>query len=786
MKKYLTVSIALILCVVGWIFIRSYFFVDFYLGGEEIKTGPFVAEGREIYRNIDGKKERFEVRGVNLSTFLPGRFVTDFAVSKSEYLEWFRLIQEMGANTVRIPTIYNSGFYDALYEYNTKREEAGEEPLYLLQALWVTDGAQDSWTDARSDDFYGQLEIDIQNVVDLIYGNTLLPYAKTRGNGWYRSDVSDWVVGITLGTTWRGETTAYTNQMQQKPRYEGEWFCASEEASQFETMLAELLDTLVDYESKKYGRQHMVSVASEPVTDPFSYEKLIEVQIGKYDRIDAEHIVARETVLGGFFVSYKLYPFCPDILDYLTRREKVRLFRILTDIPRAGSYGGYLELLNRYHSIPVVVGECGYSSARGITQAGDGTASCGLTEKEQGEALTALYGECRDAGISGVLFSAWQDNWAQTDWNIYPMTDKGREPVWHNVQSEAQGYGLMAFEPGEEPVVCVDGDPSEWEGEKPLLSGEWGGLYVRQDAAYLYLYLDRSGATRRSDRIYIPIDVTGKSGGRRCAGENVSFARAADFLLYLDGKRETGNLRAGVCGSLYSADPDGKQEVGNLWAGACGSLYSADRDGKKRDGEEEGYLLVQEYYDPWRAAWNQRIEHIDAYTIDVPEKDSEEFVPLRMVLDSPPEALADWNLRNAATADTGKLRFGTADPQDPSYDSQADFYTAGDHTEIRIPWALLNFQDPSQGTVHDDYYQHYGIEGQTVREIYLGLGGRSAQEITMAAYSLTGWGRKAAFHQRLKQSYRIVQECWGNESTVSQARAQSGMATGKVRKKVGR
>ena len=136
MKKYLTVSIALILCVVGWIFISSRFSLYVHLGGEEqIKAEPFQIKGKEIYRITDGNRERFEIRGVNLSSFLPGRFVTDYAVSKRQYQEWFALIQELGANTIRIPTIYDNGFYDALYQYNTKQEEQGGEPLYLL--LWT-------------------------------------------------------------------------------------------------------------------------------------------------------------------------------------------------------------------------------------------------------------------------------------------------------------------------------------------------------------------------------------------------------------------------------------------------------------------------------------------------------------------------------------------------------------------------------------------------------------------------------------------------------------------------
>lgn len=709
MKKYLTVSIILILCTAAWFFLSSRISLNINLGEKQVEAGTFQVEGKEIYHVTDQEKELFEIRGVNLESILPGHFITDFAVSKEQYKEWFQLIQEMGANTIRIPTILNSGFYDALYSFNSEKEAQGGDPLYLIQALWVTDYAQDSRNDAYSDDFFGQLRIDVRNAVDIIHGNKLLPYAKTRGSGWYTKDVSKWVAGITLGTTWRGDTSAYTNHMRSESLYEGKWFCASEDASQFENMLARLLDILMDYESTKYGQQHLVSIASEPVTDPFDYEDIIDVQINKYDRIDAEHIIAEDTVLSGFFVSFKLYDFCPDILDYLTEEEQERLSEILPGISRSGAYDGYLELLEKYYSIPVVVGDCGFSTSRGITKVTDGR--YGLTEKQQGEALVRLYQECQKTGFSGMVISNWQDDWSQTDWNIYPLTDKEREPFWHNVQAEAQGYGLLAFEPGEEATVIVDGDPSEWKGDEPVVSNEWGSVFCRQDEAYLYLYVERTGTSE--EKLYIPIDVTQNSGSKTCTKEKLTFERGADFLLCLE-------------------------------------------------GDSYAQLLVQTYYDPWRAAWNQNIEHIDAYTISVPDPDEDEFIAMRMVLESDPIYSEEWNKRNSPTFDTGLLRFGIADPESDEYDSLADFYTLGSCTEIRIPWELLNFQDPSDRTVHDDYYEHYGIEGEKIKQIYLGLGSNSKEEqdISMEAFRVKAWGRNVRYHQRLKRSYYIVQSCW--------------------------
>lgn len=698
MKKYLIISVALILSCTAWLFIRDRFTIFFNWSGQGKQTVAvnFYVKDKEIY-HLD-EQEPFEVRGVALDTSLPGHYATDFTIDKETYLRWLDLIDQMGANTVKVPTIMNSDFYDAFYEYNKNREE----PLYLLQSLWVTDYAQDAAVDARSKEFEKQLKADSREVIDVIHGNKLLAYSKTKGNGWYTKDVSAWVLGIVLGNTWNGETVAYTNHLREdEPLYQGKYFSASKEASPFESMLAELLDDMTAYENEKYRQQHMVSVIGEPTVDPFTYEKLISFQLGKYDCVDTEHIVCSESAAAGFFTSYRLYDFCERILEYLTEEEQLRLSDILP-------VESYAALLEKYHSTPVVIADYGYSSSRGITRQGD---RHGLTEREQGEALVETYEECRRLGMSGVVISSWQEAWYASDWNINPMLDREKVPFWYNVQSETQGYGLLEMAPGEDgPKVVVDGRDSEWQGTAPVVSNETGALYVQQDEGYLYLMLQRK--EEDTDKaIYIPFDVTPVSGSTYSKEQGIRFERDADFLLVIEG--------------------------------------------------ENARLLVQEYYDPARAAWLMEMEHRDAYTGNIPDKDSADFAALRMIVSSEPVLSYDWHKKEAAVVDTGMMRYGNADPNAAAYDSRADFYTAGTCTEIRIPWLLLNFMDPSEGKIHDDYYEHYGIQGRGISEIYLGLGSEGQEgRIFFSPYRLQKWKHAVTWHERLKQSYEVVKERW--------------------------
>ena len=82
--------------------------------------------------------------------------------------------------------------------------------------------------------------------------------------------------------------------------------------------------------------------------------------------------------------------------------------------------------------------------------------------------------------------------------------------------------------------------------------------------------------------------------------------------------------------------------------------------------------------------------------------------------------------------------------------------------EIRLPWQLLNFANPSEMMIHDDYYEHYGVEYIQIDEMYVGVAaGESAEyRIPMESFALEGWGTSVTYHERLKESYYIMKKYW--------------------------
>ena len=89
----------------------------------------------------------------------------------------------------------------------------------------------------------------------------------------------------------------------------------------------------------------------------------------------------------------------------------------------------------------------------------------------------------------------------------------------------------------------------------------------------------------------------------------------------------------------------------------------------------------------------------------------------------------------------------------------ADYIINGDDIEIRIPWGLLNFSDPSNMIIHDDYYENYGVEDLKINKMYMGVGNGN-EKITMKDMKLKGWKTDVTYHERLKKSYYLVKEMW--------------------------
>jgi len=107
----------------------------------------------------------------------------------------------------------------------------------------------------------------------------------------------------------------------------------------------------------------------------------------------------------------------------------------------------------------------------------------------------------------------------------------------------------------------------------------------------------------------------------------------------------------------------------------------------------------------------------------------------------------------------GEMVFGTTDYESVDYNSLADFCYQGEVLEIRIPWLLLNFRDPSSNLVEGDFWTQKGYKDLKIKNIYLGMGEDKAKKVELKAYKPKTWNAYP-YHERLRESYYILKETY--------------------------
>lgn len=718
MKKFVIGSTAAALAILGLFY--AVFFKGFYIDfhhDSEIDT-YFTVDGKEICREDDN--EAFIIKGVDLSGSVAGHYPGEFAADKETYLRWLGEIWEMGANTVRVYTIMDDDFYNAFYEFNSKKET----PLYLVQGIRVSEAANYGIEDASGNRFMGQLMTDAKRAVDIIHGRCVVALNNIEGSGVYLKDISEWVIGYQVGDEWSAETVAYTDHNPVlENAYIGEYFVTSKEATNFECILAQVMDVLTKYETDKYRCQRLVSFLCDPTTDFLEYEQQYAQVLSKFCQIDPQHIRPTEKLESGYYVSYKLFRFCDHFMEYLSETQRLELADCINRVNPTSRYDGYLELLRQYHTMPVIAGYQ-YSTARGILKSDEPA----LTERQQGENLVQMYEDLISAGWSGGFISAWQDAWEQKSWNTAFASVLPENSLWHDLQTSGQNCGIMAFVPGEDKAVClVDGDTSEWTKSDWILDSPEGvSLSAKYDAEGIYLLI--RGEELLNKRLYIPIDTLQENGSAVYmdeTGKSILFSRAADFLLCVDGK-------------------------------------------------ENSRLLTHEFSDAARINFMEEVDGRNPF-VNTPEEDSSVFYVSRMAVEKPLDMksrnslqlqiAAGWVPANILDVyslefyDTGRLVHGNANPQSSEYNSLADICFGDNLVEIRLPWLMLNFSNPSAMQIHDDYYDYYGVRSHVITQLWIGVG-ENGGEISMQPVALKGWDRDVPCHERLKESYYIVQANW--------------------------
>lgn len=702
----------------------------------DIKQVSTVKDAQLAVYDGNGWNTRFWT-GMNLGATLPGHAPGELAPTREDYLRWFPEIKKMNVDVLRVYTILNPEFYETLREFNSTQEE----PLWLIQGVWSPEeeltGEDQKGRDAYTPEITKIFQNEISDAVGVVHGDAEIPERPGHASGDFDADVSEYMLGWIVGTEWFAPAVDLTDRSNPgTPPFSGEYFRATEDATPFESWSASMLDRLAE-EEMKYGWQHPVALSNWPTTDPLSHPDEANKQEDLVS-VDPMNIEPTSSWKAGYFASYHIYPAFPDFMRYERKYQNYRTPEGVKD-----PYAGYLHEMRAHHEgIPLVVAEYGTSSARGMAHRGALGRNQGMhTEEAQGKINADLLDNIHDEGLDGGILFSWQDEWFKFAWNTGEMEiPSDRRPMWLNRLTNEQNYGVIATEPGEsiEDTIHLDGKTEDWDRRTGGPDGagdfiEWASdrvlgsipettqssyedfdLTVSQDEAYVYLLMQKRKGDWDFSKETADVGFGTLTGGSESADKapGVGFPGGVQFLLQIKGGKDS-----------------------HLW--------------------------VNSAYDPHTWLYGDQLNYMPDPVI---EKDPQAgvFLPSKLALNRPLTLPQTERKVPFEDYEVGKMKPGVTDPSDPDFDSLADWYAEGDVLEIRIPWAMLGFTDPSSLKVWNYPYEAGKIEaaevdGMRVYPTIRATGDRSETEVEPIGYIWDGWDQPS-FHERKKKSYFELRE----------------------------
>jgi hypothetical protein len=454
---------------------------------------PFATTGDRL-GIWDGQEYKpIFVKGVNLGVAVPGTFAGELAATREQYDRWLNQIGAAGVNAIRTYTLHYPRFYDAVVAYNTKHASA---PIYILHGAWLDEEIPTLDYFDHTDAF----DAGIAEVVDCAHGNKTIAERQGRAFGEYHSDITPWILGWVIGREMYPEEVAMTNETHpEHTSYAGNAISVTN-GTPTEAWLAERLDGLVLYERAHYGVERPVSASSWPTLDPLHHSSEIADSTEDSESLDLENLDTSGAP-AGYFASYHAYPYYP---DFMTRDPA---YQTATDSEGLNSYAGYLRALKaHYKTHPLLIAEFGVPTSWGNAHYGAaGMNHGGETDEEQGAMAGRIMRDTLETNCAGGAFFAWIDEWWKRTWIVDDLAyPRDHYPLWHNITSPEQNFGLIAFDVA---------PPSFKRWPKLTGSGRVRQIDADADAEFFHVRVTLDAPLSDGDTITLGFDTYGDALG---------------------------------------------------------------------------------------------------------------------------------------------------------------------------------------------------------------------------------------------------------------------------------
>lgn len=564
-------------------------------------------------------------------------------------------------------------------------------PLYFIQGVWIP---EEEFI-ARQDAYATTAEFDkeIADAVKVVHGDTEVPERPGHASGSYTADVSRWLLAWSPGIEWDPAATKHTDAVHAgTPAYQGRYITARASATPMESWIAARLDHLASLEAAR-GWSRPLTFTNWLTTDPLRHPaepNRQEDMVG----VDAMHMRATREWPGGFFASYHAYPYYPDFMRLQPSYRSAK-----------DPYAAYLSDLRAHHKgQAVMITEFGVPTGIGSAHVGPlGRSQGDHSEQEAGRMDADMLADIRRAGMAGGILFSYTDEWFKRTWNTLDTEQpEDRRQLWQNALNNEKQFGILASEAGMTAAVTVDGSDKEWTRTQSQQIYEGGGAVkeVRaiHDASWLYLLVRRDG----NAPFQIGFDV--RPGGNKGLPGRPGIDPDADVSVSV-GPGDTAVLNEAA------------------WTDPIGWLYGVRRS------------------------------FVPVNRADLKEG-SGAWVRPRLILNRPYTVPGTGEKRPTELMDTSGLRWGTANPSDPAFDSRTTIGGGKDFVELRLPWAMLTFADPSSHLVWVPKGDG-SVDTLKVGRIGIQVATQGQPAVATTGYGWDDWNR-VDYHERRKAGWPTV------------------------------
>lgn len=368
-------------------------------------------------------------------------------------------------------------------------------------------------------------------------------------------------------------------------------------------------------------------------------------------------------------------------------------YRKYKDAYGPNSYVGYItDLLKSHPNIPVIIGEIGVPSSWGNAHYSHSMMHHGgHDESHQGLHNGRLIKNIFETKCAGAVIFSWMDEWFKRTW-ITDMLDMPRERfrLWHNVTGPEQNFGFITFDLGQPDFSKV-------------IAAKAGGrireVKATHDASFFRLKIDLALGLQAGESMTIGFDTYRNDLGESVLPDKVKTKIRSELALVISAP----NLA-----QLYVTEAYNLTGIWHKIAPAKQLFHSTATNGA-----------------PWvPVRWQNDEEH--------QSDDKKFYFP-------------------ASYHDIGKLRVRTSSDKASNLDAVVLGPTA---VEVRVPWTLLQFTDPSTLSVMHDNRSTPATETALSEGVAAGIS-LKGELLETPRYKWKGWDEAPATVEREKDSLRL-------------------------------